>query len=197
MLVVGVRGLPLGLHGWVGPGGKELPYGESIHVPAILVDAAGRMAAQRHGGLVTPADLGATLRAMLDNHGQQPQREATQAVAIDPAAPWHGASLTGLFDDWSAPVRDRVVAVGRDGAAIVTPSWHGLLVRPDPDAAEPAPDGQAADRCRLFAKPDDYFELADVADRCGEVADRLASLADSALRGDRERAWLGPLPSGG
>jgi hypothetical protein len=90
-----------------------------------------------------------------------------------------------------------VVAVGRDGAATVTPSWHGLLVRPDLDAAEPAPDGQAAERCRLFAKPDDAFELADVADRCGEVADRLTSLTDSALRGDRDRAWLGPPPAEG
>ncbi|MFM8707006.1 MAG: hypothetical protein ACKOHK_02655, partial [Planctomycetia bacterium] len=116
VLVVGVRGLPLGLHGWVGTGGKELPYGESIHVPAILVDAAGRMAAQRHGGLVTPADLGATLRAMVGDHERQSQGEVTPAVAIDPAAPWHGASYARLFEDWSAPVRERVVALGREGA---------------------------------------------------------------------------------
>jgi hypothetical protein len=28
---------------------------------------------------------------------------------------------------------------------------------------------------RLFAKPDDFFELSDVADRCRAVADELAA----------------------
>ena len=65
VLLAGLRGMPLGLHGEVGceqgnpPGGDA--YGEWAHLPAILVDAAGRMAGQRYGGLVVPAEIGATL----------------------------------------------------------------------------------------------------------------------------------------
>jgi arylsulfatase A-like enzyme len=187
VLVVGVRGLPLGLHGWVGSGERELPFGELIHVPAIFVDAAGRMAAQRYGGLVVPADLGATL-ADLVAHGTGSR---PQASVVDPVAPWRGVSLAGLFERWSAPLRDRVIVTGTDGAAIVTPEWHGLLET----GAAPADVNRGHERrIRLFAKPDDFFELADVANRCADVAGPLGDLLERACAGDRGAAWLTPLP---
>ena len=187
VLVVGVRGLPLGLHGWVGVGGRELPYGELVHVPAIFADATGRMAAQRYGGLVVPADLGATLADLVVQGAGSPP----QASVVDPVAPWRGASLAGLFERWSAPVRDRVIVAGTDGTAIVTPEWHGLLE----DVATPADVNRGHEgRIRLFAKPDDFFELADVANRCADVAGPLSDLLERACAGDREAAWLTRLP---
>jgi len=187
VLVVGVRGLPLGLHGWVGVGGRELPYGELVHVPAIFADATGRMAAQRYGGLVVPADLGATLADLVVQGAGSPP----QASVVDPVAPWRGASLAGLFARWSAPVRDRVIVAGTDGAAIVTPEWHGLLET----GATPADVNRGHEgRIRLFAKPDDFFELADVANRCADVAGPLSNLLERACAGDREAAWLTRLP---
>jgi hypothetical protein len=187
VLVVGVCGLPLGLHGWVGSGGRELPYGELVHVPAIFVDAAGRMAAQRYGGLVVPADLGATLADLVaQGTGSRPQ-----ASIVDPVAPWRGVSLDGLFEHWSAPLRDRVIVTGTDGAAIVTPEWHGL----QDTGAAPADVSRGQERrVRLFAKPDDFFELADVANRCADVAGTLGDLLERACAGDRGAAWLTPLP---
>ena len=184
VLVVGVRGLPLGLHGWVGIGGRELPYGELVHVPAIFADAAGRMAAQRYGGLVTPADLGATLADLV------PLGTASlpQPTTVDASAPWRAASLAGLLEHWSAPVRDRVIVTGPDGAAIVTPAWHGLLA--ESDAAR-------TDALSLFAKPDDYFEQANIADRCRAIAERLAEVARQALEGDHQGAWAAMLPPDG
>jgi arylsulfatase A-like enzyme len=195
VLVVGVRGLPLGLHGWVGVGGRELPYGELVHVPAIFADATGRMAAQRYGGLVVPADLGATLADLM---GQEPgprlQASATDLAsdpALDPVAPWRGVSLAGLFEHWSAAFRDRVIVTGPDATAIVTPEWHGLLsVGPAPAEMKPADD----QRIRLFAKPDDFFELADVANRCGDVAGALEALLEPAVAGTSRAAWQTPLP---
>lgn len=186
VLVVGVRGLPLGLHGWVGIGGKDRPYGELVHVPAILVDAAGRMAAQRYDGLIVPADLGATLVDLVSRAtGADPQ-----ASAIDPASPWRGASLARLFENWSAPVRDRVIVAGPDGAAIVTPAWHGLLATEAADApAKPAAEG----RVRLFAKPDDFFELVDVANRCADVAGPLQTLLEQAGAGECHAVWKATL----
>ena len=187
VLVAGVRGLPLGLHGWVGVGGKDPPYGEMIHVPAILVDAAGRMAAQRYGGLVVPADLGCTLVDLVP----QTTDAEPQASAIDPSAPWRGVSLVGLFENWSAPVRDRVIVAGPDAAAIVTPAWHGLLAD---SVAEARPRSDGEQQVRIFAKPDDFFERVDVANRCADVAGQLGELLARAGAGYQETAWRASLP---
>jgi len=163
VLVIGLRGIGLGLHGRVGIGDMP-PFGELVHVPAVLVDSQVRMAAQRFGGLVTPADLAATLR------------ELTGGVA--PASePWQGRSLAALLTDWSVVGRDRVICTARGGAAIVTAGWHAIAAPP----------------LRLFAKPDDFFELCDVADRCPAEAEELAGLAVSVAAGDRVHAWSAPL----
>jgi hypothetical protein len=172
ILVAGVRGMPLGLHGRVGCGPLP-PYGELVRLPAILVDAGGRMAAQRYGGLVVPADLSATLR-----------RFAGLDAGAEAARPWEGRSLAGLFENWSCAARDRVIVTTTEGDAVVTPGWH--LVIP---AGSDGEDG----RSRLFAKPDDYFELSDVANRCPAVVAELRGIAAAAARGDREQAWQEPL----
>lgn len=171
ILVAGARGIGLGLHGIVGDE-PMLPFSEIMQMPVILVDHAGRMAGQRFEGLVIPADLGATLLDML---GQSSQPNA------DPRA---GRPLTALLDHWHSTGRDRILADTPRGTAISTPSWH--LIKP----ADATP---AASRAKLFSKPDDFFELLDVADRCPAVADGLTALVSS----DRENAWTAPLSSDG
>ena len=173
VLVAGVRGMPLGLHGLVGPGPLP-PYGELVHLPAILVDPHGRMAAQRYGGLVAPLDLGATLVDL----------EAGACRPAEATAPQDGRSLAGLFDTWSAAARDRILIRGEAGGAVVTPGWQ--LVVPLP-AAGPRP------AARLFHKPDDFFELCDVADRCPAVAEELQGIWGVLESGDEARAWSQPL----
>jgi hypothetical protein len=167
IVVVGLRGLALGLHGRVGPGGA-MPHGELVHVPAVLVDAGGRMAGQRCGGIVVPGDLGSTLVELAGG----------AAVPPDPAAPWRGASRAGLLATWAGPQRDRAITVAGAGAAVVTSAWHCVVGR---------------GRTTLFAKPDDYFELCDVADRCPDVAEELGRLAAAAAAGDVVGAWRAPL----
>jgi arylsulfatase A-like enzyme len=157
VLFCGLRGMGLGLHGRVGPGGM-LPFGELVHVPAILVDPAGRMAGQRFGGLAVPADLGATLAAL----------------ASVPGSVRGAVCLADLLTRWSNTGRDRVVVRLPEGAAITTAGWHALA---------PA-DGTL----RLYAKPDDFFEVSDVADRCPEVADELGRLVAAAASGDTTTA---------
>jgi hypothetical protein len=184
MLVAGVRGIGLGIHGHVG-GGPLPPFGELVHVPAILADATGRMAAQRYGGLVVPADLGCTLADLL----VEPHGGSRPPAAVDAAVPWRGVSLAPLFEHWLPPIRDRVIVTGPDGAAAVTPSWHGIL-----DGGG-AVDVHRADRFSLFAKPDDYFEQANVADRCRAAAEQLAEVSRQSLDGDLKGAWLAVVPS--
>jgi len=173
VLLAGLRGMPLGLHGRVGTS-TAVPFGELVHGPAILVDHRGRMAAQRFGGLVVPADLGATLEDLL---GLAPVGPGP----VNPPA-WAGTSLEPLLDRWQPRHRDRVVVTTPHGTAIVTDDWHALT-RPE----------SLHERPMVFAKPDDYFELADVASRCPEQADRFGRLLAAAMAGDAVMAWSGPL----
>jgi hypothetical protein len=126
------------------------------------------MAGQRYGGLVTPADLGATLGDLM------PAAGGTRGA---------GRSLRGLFDNWSVPARDRVIVRAPAAAALVTMGWHLVTDNPGPDAAKP----------RLFVKPDDFFELCDVADRCPAVAEELHAALDAVWQGDEAAAWRTPL----
>jgi hypothetical protein len=167
MLVAGVRGMPLGLHGVIGPL-PLAPFGELVQMPAVLVDHHERMAAQRYGGLVTPADLGTTLVELVGG---------TRTGGDDPR---HGRSLVPLLDEWRLSPRDRVLAVTNHGVALATTAWH--LVLPT----------VAADKPVLYAKPDDYFEACDVADRGSGVAEELAAVAALAVS-DRRTAWTTPL----
>ena len=174
VMLAGLRGMPLGLHGRVGPGPTP-PYGESVHLPAVLVDAAGRMAGQRYGGLVTPADLGVTLAAL---HGLPPQPPR------DDDHPQRGRNLAGLFDAWLAEGRDRVITCGAAGVAVTTPGWR-LVV--------PAASGDVPPRSRLFARPDDFLERCDLADRSSAVGEELAAVAEAAGQGRLAEAWAAPL----
>ena len=61
----------------------------------------------------------------------------------------------------------------------MTPGWHLLAVAGRPP--------------RLFHKPDDAFELCDVADRCADVVVELAPIALAAAAGDTARGWHAPL----
>lgn len=170
ILLAGVRGMPLGIHGHFGPRPMP-PFGELARLPAVLVDASGRMAGQRFGGLVVPADLGATVAA---------------ALGIDPRAaalPWDGRDLGGLFETWSAEGRDRVITRTAEGVAVTTPGWRLVA---------PAADGGEEPRPLLFAQPDDFFELCDVANRSAAVGDELGGLAAAAARDD-PAAWTAPL----
>lgn len=157
--VVGLRGMPLGLHGHVGPlaaaDTSGRPFSEWVHLPAIVASADGAMAGQRFGGLTTPADVGATLVDLA----------ASPSGACASASRDDGRSLTGLFVDWSHEPRDRVIVAAGEERAIVTDEWHLVVGR--------SPEGERVGR--LFAKPDDFFELSDVADRCRAVADELAA----------------------
>jgi len=152
--VAGTGGMPLGLHGQVGSSLQEpciRPYGERVHLPVILREAGGRMAGQRFPGLVSAADIGVTLGEWL---------------GVAAGSCLHGAaSLAGLFDTWAAPSREQLFIRGRAAAAMATPEWHLVASWPQ---------GKIAGvQASLFAKPDDYFEVTDVADRCPAEAEAM------------------------
>jgi hypothetical protein len=111
--------------------------------------------------------------------------------------PWSGRSLAGLFEDWTATERDRVVVAGEAAAAVVTPTWHAVMHRPR--AGSDGSDGSdgADGRVRVFAKPDDYFDLVDIADRRPALAEWLEnamSLPGGGFlsKGIQPGLWLDP-----
>ena len=160
VLLIGLRGMPLGLHGVVGCGAGDpdagQPFGEWAHLPGILVDSDGRMAGQRYGGLTTPADLAGILLDLL------PSEAGGGSTATGPAGQ--------LLDQWDFPARDRILIDTGAVAAIVTPDWHLVADRPGREGIRPP---------RLYAKPDDFFELCDVADRCPAVVEDLEATLKS------------------
>ncbi|NUQ61912.1 MAG: sulfatase-like hydrolase/transferase [Pirellulales bacterium] len=153
LLVASARGLPLGEHRLVG--GEALSvHGEIAHVPAFLRLPGGEGAAARTQALAEPADLWATL---LDWFGL--------AGSNDPR---HGRSLLPVVRDEIAGVRDRLCIVGAgEERGIVTQAWFGRF----------------ADKAQLYLKPDDRWEVNDVADRCPQIVDAL----EAALREAEER----------
>lgn len=82
--------------------------------------------------------------------------------------------LFGLLADphhWSPPQRDRVLCLGSEERAMRTSAWHLRVITPTDADAEPTRE--------LYAKPDDRYEVNDVALRCQEIVAELQSAADS------------------
>ncbi len=137
------RGFPLGEHRRVGPCDDAL-FGELVHVPWMMYFPDAAGAAARHRALVEPADLWATL---LDWWG----------VDAAPPSPTAG-SVMPIVRQEAEMLRDRLCITGSGAErAIRTPAWYL----------------RASDEPELFAKPDDRWEVNNVASRCREVVECL------------------------
>ena len=177
------RGYPLGEHGRVGPCDGAL-FGETVHVPWMmqLPDAAG--AAMRSRALVEPSDLWATLldwwsvgdapfsptaksllRLVRQDAGLLRAGDLSRKTTVggDSSRRLFGNSIeprrreSPLTEESQHP-RDRLCVVGGKGQrAIRTPAWY-LRAGLEPE---------------LFAKPDDRWEVNNVASLCQEVVEGL------------------------
>jgi arylsulfatase A-like enzyme len=196
VLIAGARGMPLGEHGRVGPHDAPL-YGELVHVPFLLRLPNGEGAAGRSPALVQPMDVAPTIAELL---------------GVDwPARPGDGASLLTIVREQQEAVRDRALVVAPGGErAIRTESWYlrqsvselmtrsGAVFESGPIDAHsggiPAKPEEAAE-AELFLKPDDRWEVNDVARRLPEVTaclkDVLAELETTLTTGTGQAS---PLP---
>ncbi|MBN1910194.1 MAG: sulfatase-like hydrolase/transferase [Pirellulales bacterium] len=147
LVLLSARGFPLGEHGRVGAWDETLSS-ETVHVPMMVRLPGVSSGAGRGQALVTPADLCPTLLEWWS--------------VADPSPGVLGRSLLPLVRGEADAVRDRFL-LGEVGGetALRTPAWY--LRRTDPP--------------RLFFKPDDRWEVSDVADRCQEVVARLEDVA--------------------
>lgn len=154
------RGMPLGEHGLVGAFDTPL-YCELVHVPLLLRLPDGSSALARTHALVQPPDLAATLRTWWDL----------------PAATGWGRNLLALANEPGESPRDRAFLDDGQGEwAIRTSHWY--LRRQS---------GDEAPHRMLYVKPDDRWELNDVADRCPEVVESLDAALNEFLATAREQ----------
>lgn len=167
LVVSSPRGYPLGEHRRIGPCDNAL-YGELLQTPLFISRGDGIGARQRTQTLVQPCDLYATLADWLT--GSPPRGFAR--------------SLLPITESQTAPQREMICSIGPSQRAARTSAWFwresiiaGELQR------------------ELFAKPDDRWEVNEIASRCGDVPDLLAAKCDElqAALAAGEPASLAPL----
>ncbi len=148
LAITAARGFPMGEHRRLGPCDQAL-HGELVHVPLMLRFPDRAGASLRSKALVEPADL---WRTLLD----------WWPKAAVPQSPT-GVSLLPLVRNERTVDRDRLVVSGPGRErAICTPAWYLRTVEPP----------------ELYVKPDDFWEVNDVAVRCQVVVERLLDAAD-------------------
>jgi len=138
------RGYPLGEHHVVGPCDATV-YEEQIHVPCLIRLPRDDGAGLRCQELVQPPDLGAAL---------------WETFQLAPAGErrW-GQNLLELLAAEPPPGCGQAATVAPAAQALRTPAW--LLVR------------RHEGRHEVFAKPDDRWEVNEVANRCPEAMEQL------------------------
>ena len=148
VVLVGVRGFPLGEHGVVGLDRAPL-HEELLHVPLVLRFPGDAHATLRLPQLAIHADLVPTLCNAC--RVPSPPLSAEQTAA-------RVASLLPLIETESGVWRDHVVHRRGEESAITTAAWR---LRQTPT------------RTQLYVKPDDRWEINDVATRCRDVTEKL------------------------
>ncbi|HEY2839254.1 MAG TPA: sulfatase-like hydrolase/transferase [Pirellulales bacterium] len=168
LVVISPRGFPLGEHRFVGEAPMP-PHAELAQIPWIIRFPDAHGASDRSSALVQPCDLGPTI---LDWFGLPPEHTL---LSLSPLA---GLSLLPIARGEAASIRDRAYVTSNAWRAIRTPAWFLCVESPSAeDGATPA-----APQIQLYAKPDDRWELNDVADRCQNVVELLTPLVDEPAR---------------
>lgn len=148
LVLMSARGFPLGEHRRVGPDDTAL-YNELVHVPLMMRFPDRLGAGARSGALVEPGDVWATLGQWWNLPEGRPGPTAQSLLPL----------IRGDVDE----LRDRLCLVDGQGVrAIRVPAWY---LR---DAEPP----------ELFVKPDDRWEVNDVADRCANLVEPLQVVLD-------------------
>ncbi len=152
-MLTGSRGFALGEHGFIGHCVAEL-YSEQLHLPWLLLVGGNEIPLPRVGGFAHPADLRATL---LDWFGSENR------------ASFSAESLLQFLSGEAGELRQLALARNSAGQRMIrTPAW--MLQASLGEGAE-----------KLFVKPDDRWEVNDVASRCTEIVEQLRQLLTECL----------------
>jgi hypothetical protein len=179
LVLTSTRGFPLGQHRRIGPCDDAL-YAELTQIPLMLRFPESFNSRHRSQAIVQPADLCATI---LDGAG----------VSSQSTVPGEGRSFLRIARGEEVLEFDRACIVAPpDQEALITPAWSLRRLK----AANSEELGDSQKRTELFVKPDDWFEVNDVSDRCAEIAESMSAAIDefTAACQTGEPATLAKLP---
>jgi hypothetical protein len=154
LAVTSPRGYPLGEHGRIGPCDNAL-YGELLQTPLLVRIPGGNAALVRSQQLVQPSDLGQLLRDIFTT---------SEATADSPLVV---GRLLSMILDRPQTSPEITVAIAAGQRAIRTPAWF---------QRESEMDGQS--QFELFAKPDDRWEVNEIASRAADIVAELSDVLD-------------------
>ena len=159
-------GFPLGLHGQIGRDANTDTrlFSDVVQVPLLIRQPGGKDGMLRHQGLVQSHDMGATL---LDWFGcDQKLLPTTASCSQDSLRPADQAE------------RDRVYSSFKRQRYLANLVWSASLELPATIQNEEPTDSLVANvECELFVKPDDRWEMNNVASRCQGIAQGMAQAA--------------------
>ncbi len=163
VVLLGVRGFPLGEHGRIGGVDPRL-YGEQLHVPFLVrfPDGQGRLA--RSGALASHIDLLPTLAARIG------PAELLAPPQID------GASILPLISNGNAEWRDALLSTSATSKSLRTASWCLRYDDAPARSNEQSDGGLQSDE--LYVRPDDQWEANNVAKLCADDVETLARVVD-------------------
>jgi hypothetical protein len=149
------KGFPLGEHLQVGDAGNAL-YHELLHVPVLARFPDQLGATWRSQTLWQPHHL---RRSLLDWLAPDPDLPAAEYLTLQTMAQEDGETLS-----------QRACTVSAHDSALRTPAWF-LRVADTPRDANPTPcpngpDPMGGVACELYVKPDDRWDINNVATRC-------------------------------
>lgn len=159
LLLWGARGFPLGGHGQLGFADYQL-YSQLTQVPCLMHCPA-TIDAGRSQALAQPADVAATVLACYE-------------IASTSHGAGAGVSLLNLVEGRVRSHRDRALLCNHQGAtALRTQGWY--LIR---NSCQVAPAAEASATAELYAKPDDRWEVNEVAVRLPHITAQLGEALD-------------------
>jgi len=142
------RGFSMGEHRLIGMPEVNDLWGENLHLPLFvrLPQQQDYQRMSRSTSLAQPCDIHATLAEWFGFY--------------------EGKSLLQLFDDETASFRNEIQITGdRAISAVMQGDWF-FRIRIETDEFQ-----EKRQRIDLFAKPDDRYEVNEVADRCDEIVE--------------------------
>lgn len=164
IVLLSLRGFPLGEHGRLGPNDEPL-HEELVHVPCLVRLPGGEGAMARSQRLVQPADLFPTL---LDWFGRDPPRVATAGESWLP-------TIRGDSPAAEAVRPCAIISGQQRERGLRTPLWYLVSDTQKETTHESAGKTQKHSAPQLYTKPDDRWEQNEISDRAGDVVESLVA----------------------
>jgi hypothetical protein len=193
------RGISLGEHRRVGIF-DDAPYAEVIHTP-LMIRLPKNRGAGRSQYLIQPADLYATILDCCKLPAKFNEIDRAKQSPTQFTLPGHGRSILPLMHQELTPGFDRACCIASNCKTFVSPAWSLYAFSNNSKMQENSAQAESVakpmQRDELFVKPDDWFEVNEVSNRCPEIVEKMQAALSDFISGceNGKQAVLSPLPN--